>query len=45
MADSAVEGSCLLSREELDIASREPDYDAIARLEKVVEAVRARQTL
>lgn len=45
MAESAVEGSCLLSREELDIASREPDYNAIVRLEKVVEAVRARQTL
>jgi hypothetical protein len=32
------EGSCLLSREEIDIASREPDYNAIVRVEKVAEA-------
>ena len=28
---------CLLSREEIDRASREPDYNAIARVEKVRE--------
>jgi anaerobic selenocysteine-containing dehydrogenase len=28
------EGNCLLSREELDIVSGEPDYNAIVRLEK-----------
>ena len=28
------EGNCLLSREELDIASREPDYNAIVSVEK-----------
>jgi molybdopterin-dependent oxidoreductase alpha subunit len=32
------EGSCLLSREEIDIASREPDYNAIVRVERVAEA-------
>src|SRR5437763_3098779 len=32
------EGSCLLSREQIDIASREPDYNAIVRVEKVAEA-------
>lgn len=32
------EGSCLLLREEIDIASREPDYNAIVRVEKVAEA-------
>ena len=32
------EGSCLLSREEIDIASREPDYNAIVRVEKVAKA-------
>jgi len=32
------EGSCLLSHEEIDIASREPDYNAIVRVEKVAEA-------
>jgi len=31
------EGSCLLSREEIDIASREPDYNAIVRVERVTE--------
>ncbi len=31
------EGNCLLSREEIDRASREPDYNAIARVEKVGE--------
>ena len=29
------EGNCLLSREEIDIASREPDYNAIVRIEKM----------
>jgi predicted molibdopterin-dependent oxidoreductase YjgC len=29
------EGNCLLSREELDAASREPDYNAIVRVERV----------
>ena len=38
------EGNCLLSREELDIASREPDYNAIVRLQKVVEGVTAQNT-
>ena len=28
------EGNCLLSREEMDFASREPDYNAIVRVEK-----------
>jgi predicted molibdopterin-dependent oxidoreductase YjgC len=28
------EGNCLLSREELDAASREPDYNAIVRVER-----------
>lgn len=28
------EGNCLLSREEIDLASREPDYNAIVRAEK-----------
>ena len=32
------EDSCLLLREEFDIASREPDYNAIMRVERVVEA-------
>ncbi len=31
------EGNCLLSREEIDVASREPDDNAIARVEKVGE--------
>ncbi len=31
------EGNCLLSREEIERASREPDYNAIARVEKVGE--------
>ena len=31
------EGNCLLSREGIDRASREPDYNAIARVEKVGE--------
>jgi molybdopterin-dependent oxidoreductase alpha subunit len=29
------EGSCLLSREQIDLASREPDYNAIVSVEKV----------
>jgi molybdopterin-dependent oxidoreductase alpha subunit len=29
------EGNCLLSREEMDIASREPDYNAIVKVERV----------
>ncbi len=33
------EGNCLLSRDEIDIASREPDCNAIVRVEKVGEAV------
>ena len=32
------EGSCLLSREEIDLASREPDYNAIVKLEKAGRA-------
>jgi molybdopterin-dependent oxidoreductase alpha subunit len=28
------EGNCLLSREEIDLASREPDYNAVVTLEK-----------
>ena len=32
------EGSCLLSREEMDPASREPDYNAIVRVEKAIGA-------
>jgi molybdopterin-dependent oxidoreductase alpha subunit len=32
------EGSCLLSREEMDFASREPDYNAIVRVEKAIGA-------
>ena len=32
------EGSCLLSREEVDIVSREPDYNAIVRVEKAIRA-------
>jgi anaerobic selenocysteine-containing dehydrogenase len=36
------EGSCLLSREEIDIASREPDYNAIVSVEKIAEAPRSR---
>jgi anaerobic selenocysteine-containing dehydrogenase len=28
------EGNCLLSRDEVDIASREPDYNAVVRIEK-----------
>ncbi len=35
------EGNCLLSREELDIASREPDYNAIVKVEKTAEPVAA----
>jgi predicted molibdopterin-dependent oxidoreductase YjgC len=31
------EGSCLLSREDIDIVSREPDYNAIVTVEKVAE--------
>ena len=29
------EGNVLLSREEIDLASHEPDYNAVVRLEKV----------
>jgi hypothetical protein len=29
------EGNCLLSREEIDIASREPDYNATVRIERM----------
>lgn len=32
------EGSCLLSREEMDIASREPNYNAIVKVEKAIGA-------
>jgi molybdopterin-dependent oxidoreductase alpha subunit len=32
------EGSCLLSREEVDVASREPDYNTIVRVEKAIAA-------
>jgi anaerobic selenocysteine-containing dehydrogenase len=32
------EGSCLLSRDEMDPASREPDYNAIVRVEKAIGA-------
>ena len=28
------EGNCLLSRDEMDFASREPDYNAIVKIEK-----------
>jgi len=30
------EGNCLLSREEMDFASREPDYNAIVKVEKAI---------
>jgi anaerobic selenocysteine-containing dehydrogenase len=33
------EGNCLLSREELDFASREPDYNAIVKVEKAIGSV------
>ncbi len=33
------EGNCLLSPDEIDIASGEPDCNAIVRVEKVGEAV------
>ena len=29
------EGNCLLSREEIDLASREPDFNAIVAVEKI----------
>ena len=32
------EGNCLLSRDEVDIASREPDYNAVVRIEKATGA-------
>ena len=32
------EGNCLLSREEIDFASREPDYNAIVKVEKATVA-------
>ncbi|MBI1983508.1 MAG: formate dehydrogenase, partial [Acidobacteria bacterium] len=35
------EGNCLLSREELDIASREPDYNALVQLEKTESTANA----
>jgi molybdopterin-dependent oxidoreductase alpha subunit len=33
------EGNCLLSREEMDFASREPDYNAIVKVEKAIRNV------
>ena len=33
------EGNCLLSREEMDFASREPDYNAIVKVEKAIGTV------
>jgi len=35
------EGNCLLSREEMDIASREPDFNALVSVEKAEKAVDA----
>ena len=37
------EGNGLLSREEIDLASREPDYNATVRVEKISEPDKSRR--